>query len=130
LFDVFFCPFILSLFFFNLGRSLGESYLGIAVHCKKRLAIFPWLVTSRLGTGKSLTFFTVYCVTFSFILCLLFWQRSQAARKIHVFEMCWLHTLLVSKPTWNILYLLKGKLQYTVLVSYLSTLLHDLVHSF
>ncbi len=54
-------------------------------HCKKRLAVFPsfaavsptklslagykliitgqgrvWLVTSRLGTGKSLTFFTVY----------------------------------------------------------------------
>ncbi len=32
-----------------------------ALHCKKRLAIFPpgrvWLVTSRLGTGKSLTFF-------------------------------------------------------------------------
>ncbi len=29
-------------------------------HCKKGLAIFPgiaWLVTSRLGTGKSLTFF-------------------------------------------------------------------------
>jgi hypothetical protein len=33
----------------------------VVVHCKKRLAIFRpgrvWFVTSRLGTGKSLTFF-------------------------------------------------------------------------
>jgi len=59
--------------------GLYNTCLGISVHCKKRLAIFPspagqgvncsrsmrvWLVTSLLqGTGKLLTFFTVWRCT-------------------------------------------------------------------
>jgi hypothetical protein len=49
--------------------KFGEKFWNLShetvplIHCNKRLAIFPsrpgrvWLSTSRLGTGKSLTFF-------------------------------------------------------------------------
>ena len=75
--------------FLNVGSNNYKNMLTKALvlnkHCEKRLAIFPspswdvtyqtlsggeylnyfrlgrvWLVTSRLGTGKSLIFFTVY----------------------------------------------------------------------
>ena len=53
----------------RLCRSQVENLWWITVHCKKDqpgiIKLFPhrrvWFVTSRLGTGKSLTFFTVYC---------------------------------------------------------------------
>ncbi len=53
-----------ALFLMNilkLGRDLLQR-----IHCKKRLALSRpqlWLVTSQLGTGKSLTFFTVYNIS-------------------------------------------------------------------
>jgi hypothetical protein len=128
-------PFILSLFFFNLGRSLGESYLSIAVHCKKRLAIFPspagmsltklslagnnysrlgrvWLVTSRLGTGTSRTFFYSVLCNILFHFCTYYSGRDLKQLEKYTFLKCAGYTLYWFQNLRGI-YLLKGTLQYT-----------------
>ncbi len=108
-----------------------------SLHCKKRLAIFmppagmsltklslagnnfiyfqpgrARLATSRLGTGKSITFFTLYCILFSLVtLCFVcrdwspmatsrLWATSQA-RCLSLILDPWITSVFSARVLWQ-----------------------------